>query len=125
MTILYEAASHIEQLTLDRDLTHLRDTLAPIVAEMVYYGYWYAAKFDALMAFIRKSHELVSGEVKLRLYKGNMQVLERSSPNSLYDEGIATMEAGGTYNQDDAEGFIRIQGLPYRVQGMTRKFGVE
>ena len=92
---------------------------------MVYYGYWYAAKFDALMAFIRKSHELVSGEVKLRLYKGNMQVLERSSPNSLYDEGIATMEAGGTYNQDDAEGFIRIQGLPYRVQGMTRKFGVE
>ena len=123
MTLLYEAAQHIEQLTLDRDLTHLRDTLAPVVAEMVYYGYWYAAKLDALMAFIRKSHEVVTGDVKLRLYKGNIEVLERSSPNSLYDEGIATMEAGGTYNQDDAEGFIRIQGLPYRVQGMFRKFG--
>jgi argininosuccinate synthase len=123
MTLLYAAAAHVEQLTLDRDLLHLRDTLSPIVAELVYYGFWYAAKFDALMAFIRKSHEVVTGQVKLRLYKGNVIVTERSSPNSLYDEGIATMEAGGTYNQDDAEGFIRIQGLPYRVQGKTRKFG--
>lgn len=122
MTLLYEAASHVEQLTLDRDLTHLRDSLSPVVAEMVYYGYWYAAKLDALMAFIRKSHEVVTGEVKLRLYKGNITVLERSSPNSLYDEGIATMEGGGSYNQDDAEGFIRIQGLPYRVQGMLKRF---
>lgn len=124
MTLLYEAAAHVEQLTLDRDLTHLRNSLAPMVAEMVYYGFWYAAKFDALMAFIRQSHKVVTGVVKLRLYKGNVTVLERSSPNSLYDEGIATMEAGGTYNQDDAEGFLRIQGLPYRVQGMFRKFGV-
>lgn len=123
MTLLYEAAAHIEQLTIDRDLIHLRDSLSPVVAEMVYYGFWYAAKFDALMAFIKKSHEVVTGEVKLRLYKGNVIVLQRSSPNSLYDEGIATMEAGGTYNQDDAEGFIRIQGLPYRVQGKLRSFG--
>ena len=122
MTLLYEAAAHIEQLTLDRDLVHLRNSLSPVVAEMVYYGFWYAAKMQALMAFIRESHQVVTGEVKLRLYKGNVTVMERSSPNSLYDEGIATMEAGGTYNQDDAEGFIRIQGLPYRVQGLTRKF---
>lgn len=122
MTLLYEAAAHVEQLTLDRDLVHLRNTLSPVVSEMVYYGFWYAAKMQALMAFIRQSHQVVTGEVKLRLYKGNVTVLERSSPNSLYDEGIATMEAGGTYNQDDAEGFIRIQGLPYRVQGKTRKF---
>jgi argininosuccinate synthase len=122
MTLLYEAASHIEQLTLDRDLTHLRDCLSPMVAEMVYYGYWYAAKLDALMAFIRQSHQVVTGSVKLRLYKGNITVMERSSPNSLYDEGIATMEGGGTYNQDDAEGFIRIQGLPYRVQGLLGRF---
>ncbi len=125
MTLLYEAAAHIEQLTLDRDLTHLRDSLSPLVAEMVYYGYWYSAKLAALMAFIRHSHQVVSGQVKLRLYKGNMTVMERSSPNSLYDEGIATMESGGTYNQDDAEGFIRIQGLPYRVQGLLRKFDGE
>lgn len=123
MTLLYEAAKHVEQLTLDRDLVHLRDSLSPMVAEMVYYGYWYSAKMDALMAFIRKSHQVVTGQVKMRLYKGNIIVLERSSPNSLYDEGIATMEAGGTYNQTDAEGFIRIQGLPYRVQGRTRQFG--
>ena len=122
MTLLYEAAAHIEQLTLDRDLVHLRNTLSPVVAEMVYYGFWYAAKMQALMAFIKQSHQVVTGEVKLRLYKGNVTVMERSSPNSLYDEGIATMEAGGTYNQDDAEGFIRIQGLPYRVQGLTRNF---
>ncbi len=122
MTLLYEATAHIEQLTLDRDLVHLRNTLSPVVAEMVYYGFWYAAKMQALMAFIKQSHQVVTGEVKLRLYKGNVTVMERRSPNSLYDEGIATMEAGGTYNQDDAEGFIRIQGLPYRVQGLTRKF---
>lgn len=124
MTLLYEAAAQIEQLTLDRDLTHLRNQLSPVIAEMVYYGYWYSAKFDALTAFIRKSHEVVTGEATLRLYKGNVIAVKRSSPNSLYDEGIATMEAGGTYNQDDAEGFIRIQGLPYRVQGKHRKFGV-
>lgn len=123
MTLLYEAAAHIEQLTLDRDLTHLRDALMPSVAELVYYGFWYSAKLDALMAFIRQSHRVVSGQVKLRLYKGNITVLERSSSESLYDEGIATMESGGSYNQDDAEGFIRIQGLPYRVQGAARTFG--
>lgn len=124
MTLLYEAAAQLEQLTLDRDLVHLRNTLSPIVAEMVYYGFWYSAKFDALMAFIRNSHQVVTGDVTLRLYKGNVMVVSRTSPNSLYDEGIATMEAGGSYNQTDAEGFIRIQGLPYRLQGKLRKFGV-
>jgi argininosuccinate synthase len=116
MTILYEAHRLLEQLTLDRDLTHLRDRLAPEVAEMVYYGFWYHAKLDALMAFIRRAQEPVTGEVTLNLYKGNIMVDARSSPNSLYDEGIATMEGGGDYNQTDAEGFLRIQGLPGRVQ---------
>jgi len=116
MTLLYEAHRLIEQLTLDRDLMHLRDRLAPEVAEMVYYGFWYHAKMDALIAFIREAQKPVSGEVRLKLYKGNMFVDGRSSPNSLYDEGIATMEAGGSYDQTDAEGFLRIQGLPCRVQ---------
>jgi argininosuccinate synthase len=116
MTILYEALRVLEQLTLDRDLMHLRDRLAPEVAEMVYYGYWYAPKLDALFAFIREAHRHVTGEVCLNLYKGNVMVDGRCSPNSLYDEGIATMEGGGSYNQDDAEGFLRIQGLPSRVQ---------
>lgn len=120
MTVLYEAHRLVEQLSMDRELTHLRDRLAPEVAEMVYYGYWYHAKFDALLAFIRQAQQPVTGRVTLNLYKGNMQVVARSSPNSLYDEGIATMEGGGDYNQTDAEGFLRIQGLPSRVQGKVR-----
>ncbi|MGI8979939.1 MAG: argininosuccinate synthase [Pirellulaceae bacterium] len=116
MTILYTAHRVIEQLTMDRDLMHLRDQLSPVVAEMVYYGFWYHAKLDALFAFIRDAQKTVTGEVTLNLYKGNLQVASRTSPNSLYDEGIATMEGGGSYNQTDAEGFLRIQGLPGRVQ---------
>ena len=117
MTILYDALLSIEQLTMDRDLVHLRDRLAPEVAELVYYGFWYNAKMDALLAFIRDAQKHTTGQVRLKLYKGNIIVDGRSSPNSLYDEGIATMEGGGSYNQTDAEGFLRIQGLPSRVQG--------
>lgn len=120
MTVLYDALMYIEQLTLDRDLLHLRDRLAPEVAEMVYYGFWYTPKMDALMAFIRETQQPVTGEVTLQLYKGNVIVASRTSPNSLYDAEIATMEGGGSYNQDDAEGFLRIQGLPSRVQGSVR-----
>ena len=119
MTILYDAHRYVEQLTMDRDLMHLRDRLAPEVAEMVYYGFWYHAKMDALMAFVRDAQKHVTGEVTLKLYKGNIAVAGRTSPNNLYDEGIATMEGGGSYNQTDAEGFLRIQGLPGRVQGRT------
>ena len=117
MTILYAGHRCIEQLTMDRDLMHLRDRLAPEVAEMVYYGFWYHAKMDALLAFNKEAQKTVTGEVTLALYKGNVQVAGRKSPVSLYDEGIATMEGGGSYNQTDAEGFLRIQGLPGRVQG--------
>ncbi|RCS41043.1 argininosuccinate synthase [Bremerella cremea] len=117
MTILYDALLNVEQLTLDRDLIHLRDQLKSIVAEDVYNGFWYNAKFDALLAFIQNAMEKCTGEVTFKLYKGNIIVDSRSSETSLYDEGIATMEGGGSYNQDDAEGFLRIQGLPSRVQG--------
>jgi argininosuccinate synthase len=117
MTVLYDALMVVEQLTMDRDLAHLRDRLAPEVAEMVYYGFWYTPKMDALMAFIEQAQKPVTGTVTLKLYKGNVMVDSRSSPNSLYDAEIATMEGGGSYNQDDAEGFLRIQGLPSRVQG--------
>lgn len=117
MTILYTGHRVVEQLTMDRDLMHLRDRLSPEVAEMVYYGFWYHAKMDALLAFIKDAQKTVTGEVSLDLYKGNIIVAGRSSPLSLYDEGIATMEGGGSYNQTDAEGFLRIQGLPVRVQG--------
>jgi len=116
MTILYDAHRYIEQLTTDRDAIHLRDRMSPDVAEMVYYGFWYTPKMDALWAFNNELQKKVTGEVELRLYKGNIQLNSRSSNLSLYDESVATMEGGGAYNQTDAEGFLRIQGLPSRVQ---------
>ncbi|MDR1484453.1 MAG: argininosuccinate synthase [Planctomycetaceae bacterium] len=123
MSLLYSAHRNIEQLTLDRDLMHLRDRLSPEVAEMVYYGFWYHAKMRALLAFISEAQKPVSGNVILELYKGNIIVVSRRSENSLYDEGIATMEGGNAYNQDDATGFLRIQGLPLRVQARVRDNG--
>jgi argininosuccinate synthase len=120
MTLLYEAHRLVEQLTLDRDLVHLRDRLSPEVAEAVYYGFWYCAKMDALLAFIREAQQPVTGRVELNLYKGNMLVKSRQSQQSLYDEAIASMEGGGSYDQTDAEGFLRILGLPLRVQGRVR-----
>jgi argininosuccinate synthase len=86
------------------------------VAELVYYGFWYSPKMDALLAFIRQAQRDATGDVALQLYKGNMMVERRSSRVSLYDDAIATMEAGGGYDQGDAEGFLRIQGLPGRVR---------
>ena len=80
--MLYDAHRLVEQLTLDRDLMHLRDRLAPEVAEMVYYGFWYHAKLDALMAFIREAQRPVTGEVTLNLYKGNMMVAGRRAPTA-------------------------------------------
>lgn len=121
MTLLYAAHQAMEQVTLDRDLTHLRDQLSPVVAEMVYYGFWYCAKMDALMAFIQEAQKPVTGEVTMTLYKGNIRISSRTSPNSLYDAEIASMEKGGEdYDQTDAEGFLRIMGVPGRVQGSVR-----
>ena len=120
MTVLYDAHRYVEQLTMERELMHLRDRLAPEVAELVYYGFWYTDKMDALLAFIQEAQKPVSGTVSLKLYKGNIILNSRSSLNSLYDEGIATMEGSDAYDQDDATGFLRIQGLPYRVAGKVR-----
>lgn len=120
MTALYAAHLQLEQLTLDRETVHLRDRLAPEVAEMVYYGFWFVPKMDALMAFIKDVQQPVTGEVKLGLYKGNILIHGRTSPNSLYDAEVASMEGGGTYNQNDAEGFLRLHGLPSRVLGNVR-----
>ncbi|MEM1061058.1 MAG: argininosuccinate synthase [Planctomycetota bacterium] len=117
MTLLYETHRMLEQLTLDRDLVHLRDRLAPEVAELVYYGLWYVPKLDALFAFNEEAQKPVTGEVTVKLYKGNVLLAKRSSPHSLYDAEVASMEGGGSYDQTDAEGFLNIVGLPSRVQG--------
>ncbi|MGF1485083.1 MAG: argininosuccinate synthase [Opitutales bacterium] len=116
-TILMHAHRQIESLTMDRDLQHLRDSLIPKYAELIYYGFWYAPEREALQALIDKSQENVSGVVRLKLYKGNIITVGRKSALSLYDENVASMEGvQSDYNPDDASGFIRLQGLRLRAR---------
>jgi argininosuccinate synthase len=120
-TILHFAHRQMESLTMDREVMHLRDSLIPRYSELVYYGYWYSPERLALQAFITESQKNVTGTVRLKLYKGNVMVAGRKSPVSLYNPQIATMEADPTkaYNQDDATGFIRLHGLPLRVNAQV------
>src|ERR1700756_4619843 len=115
--ILHFAHRQMETLTMDREVMHLRDSLIPRYAELVYYGYWFAPERLALQAFVTESQKNVSGQVRIKLYKGNIMVAGRKSPVSLYNPAIATMEADPTkaYNQDDATGFIRLNGLRLKV----------
>ncbi|MDR2429841.1 MAG: argininosuccinate synthase [Puniceicoccales bacterium] len=115
--ILVHAHRQVETLTLDRDLQHLRDSLVPKYAELIYNGFWYAPERECLQAFIDKSQEYVTGTVRLKLYKGNIITCGRKSPCSLYDENIASMEGVKSwYNQSDATGFIRLNGLRLRAR---------
>lgn len=125
--ILHFAHRQVESLTMDREVMHLRDSLIPRYAELVYYGFWFAPERLALQALVSESQRNVTGTVRLKLYKGNLITAGRKSPVSLYNPNIATMEADPTqaYNQDDATGFIRLQGLRLRtaarVQGIVPK----
>ena len=122
-TILEFAHRNMETITMDRELMHLRDSLIPKYAELIYNGFWYAPEREALQAFVDKSQEKVSGVVRVKLYKGNIACVGRKSPFSLYDENIASMEGvKSDYNQDDATGFIRLQSL--RLKERARKQGV-
>lgn len=113
-TILLAAHQDLETLTIDRDAQHLRDGLIPEYAKLVYNGFWFAPERNALQALVTETQKTVNGEVRLKLYKGNvMNAGRRSATNSLYDEDIATMEGGQeeAYNQNDATGFIALNGL--------------
>ncbi|HYF52082.1 MAG TPA: argininosuccinate synthase [Planctomycetota bacterium] len=123
-TVLYEAHRDLEGLTVDREVMHIRDSLIPKYAQLVYYGFWYSPAKDALDAFVEQTQKTVTGIVRAELYKGMIRITGRKSPFSLYDANIATMEAGGSYNQDDATGFLRIAGLPTRVQANLRSRGL-
>jgi len=114
---LHFAHRQMESLTMDREVMHLRDSLIPRYAELVYYGYWFAPERLALQALVSESQKNVTGTVRLKLYKGNLMVAGRKSPVSLYNPAIATMEADPTkaYNQDDATGFIRLNALRLKV----------
>jgi argininosuccinate synthase len=121
--MLHFAHRQMETLTMDREVMHLRDSLIPRYAEMVYYGYWFSPERLALQAFVTESQTNVSGTVRVKLYKGNVMVAGRKSPVSLYNPFIATMEADSTkaYNQDDATGFIRLNALRLKVAAQVQK----
>jgi len=122
-TILHFAHRQIESLTMDREVMHLRDGLIPKYSELVYYGFWFAPERLALQALVEESQKNVTGTVRVKLYKGGVYVSGRKSPLSLYHPQIATMEADPTraYNQDDATGFIRLNGLRLKVAAQTKK----
>lgn len=121
--ILHFAHRQMESLTMDREVMHIRDSLIPRYAELVYYGYWFAPERLALQALVEESQKNVTGSVRVKLYKGNIMVVGRKSPVSLYNPHIATMEADPTkaYNQDDATGFIRLNALRLKVAAKVQK----
>jgi argininosuccinate synthase len=106
----------IESITLDREAAHLKDELMPRYAEMIYNGFWWSEERKMMQQMIDFSQRNVNGDVRLKLYKGNVVVVGRRSPNSLFDESIATFEDdAGSYNQKDAEGFIKLNALRMRI----------
>ena len=121
-TILLKAHRAMESLTLDREAAHLKDELMPRYAELIYNGYWFSPEREMLQAAIDQTQQVVNGDVRLKLYKGNVLVVgRRSETNSLFDESIATFEEdAGAYDQADATGFIRLNALRLRVQGRRR-----
>ena len=121
-TILHAAHRGIESITLDRGAMHLKDELMPKYAELVYYGFWFAPEREMLQAAIDRSQEFVSGEVRLKLYKGNAVVVGRESPYSLYDQDLVTFEEGAVaYDHRDAAGFIQLNALRLRTLAQRKK----
>jgi len=115
--ILHAGHRHMESLTMDREVMHLRDSLIPRYAELVYYGFWFSPERFALQALVTESQKNVTGTVRLKLYKGGIYVAGRKSRLSLYNPHIATMEAdpAKTFDQNDATGFIRLNALRLKV----------
>ncbi|MEM6821867.1 MAG: argininosuccinate synthase [Verrucomicrobiota bacterium] len=121
-TILHMAHRHLETITMDREVMHLRDGLIPKYAELIYNGFWYAPEREFIQAAIDHSQDNVTGSVRVKLYKGNIIVDGRKSPVSLYQSDIASMEDdAGAYDQSDATGFIRLNGLRLRARALQQK----
>jgi len=122
-TILRMAHMAMESITLDREVMHLRDGLIPKYAELIYNGFWFSPERRLLQTLIDETQQMVTGQVRLELYKGNCRVLGRRSDNSLYREDFATFEDDTVYSQKDAEGFIRLNALRLRIQRMLEQMG--
>jgi argininosuccinate synthase len=122
-TLLRAAIQAVEQLTLDREVLHLRDALAPRYAEMVYNGYWFAPERVMLQAAIDEAARAVTGTARLRLYRGSVRITGRQAPRSLYDPRLASFEEAGGYRQEDAGGFIRLNALRLRIRALVEQRG--
>ncbi len=122
-TILLAAHRDLEALTVDREAMHIRDSLIPKYAQLVYNGFWFAPEREAIQALVAQTQQTVSGEVRVKLYKGNVMNAGRRSPHSLYSEAVATMEGGQeeAYNQDDATGFIALNALRLKASARQAK----
>jgi argininosuccinate synthase len=117
-TLLHAAHRAVESLTLDREVLHLRDGLVPKYAELVYYGFWFSPERKMLQGLMDEIQQRVTGTARLKLYKGSCTVVGRKSPESLYHPGFATFEADSIYDQQDAEGFIKLNSLRLRIRRM-------
>src|SRR3989440_8883009 len=120
-TILHVARRALESITLDREVLHLRDSLVPRYAEMIYYGFWFSPERQALQTLMDECQRDVTGTVRLKLYKGNVTVAGRRSPSSLYRQDFATFEADSVYQQRDAEGFIRLNALRLKIRALRQR----
>ena len=121
-TILYAAHSKLEEICLDRDTLHYKQNVANRFAELVYFGQWYTPLREALSAFVDSTQQTVTGDVKFKLYKGNIIDAGVTSPYSLYDEDIATFDEDEVYDQNDSAGFINLFGLPIKVQAKKKGY---
>jgi len=120
-TVLWAAHRAVESVTMDREVMLLRDSLIPKFAQLIYNGFWYSPEMESLRAMIDKTQENVTGTARLKLYKGNVTVVGRKSPHSLYREDFATFEKSEVYDQKDATGFIRLNALRLRIRAMLNK----
>lgn len=120
-TILHTAHRAVESITMDREVMHLRDSLVPRYAEMIYNGYWFAPEREVLQKMMDEAQSTVSGTARLKLFKGNCTVIGRKSAESLYCPDFATFEEDEVYNQKDAEGFIRLNALRLRIRCLLKK----
>ena len=119
-TIIHQAHRALESITLDREVMHIKDSWIPRYAEMIYYGFWFSPEREMLQKAIDESQKNVEGVVRVKLYKGNCQIVGRKSNRSLYRPDLATFEADQVYRQYDAEGFIRLNGLRLRVRAAVK-----
>ncbi len=124
-TILLKAHRAIESITLDREEAHLKDEIMPRYASLIYNGFWFSPEREMLQALIDKTQRFVEGDVRLKLYKGNVMVVGRNSPKSLYSPAHSTFEEDNVYNQKDAEGFIRLNALRFMIEGNLQPERIE